>query len=80
MTNADIEGYYGEHFDTFKQMQKSAAFARIRQILEDEQTKKAVDDVTKQLRKLFIIRFNSMAIQRSLNELNSEKRGLAQKF
>lgn len=80
VTDADIAGYYGEHFDKFKQMQKPAAFARIRQILEDEQTKKAVDDVTKQLRKLFIIRFNSMAIQRSLNELNSEKRGLAQKF
>jgi len=73
LSQSKIEGYYGEHYERFKKMDKAAAYKKIRELLLAEKRQKRFNKRIRKLKRQFIVRYNSRAVKTALEMLNAEK-------
>ena len=72
VSQSEVEGYYGEHYEIYKKLNKNTAFKNIRDMLLKEKQQAHIKKITRKLKKQFIVRYNSRAINKALKMLNAD--------
>ncbi len=72
VSQSEIEGYFGENYEIYKQMDKAVAFQKIQEQLISKKRQKRVKKLIRKLKEQFIVRYNSRALNEAIEQLKRE--------